>query len=500
MKPGSSSRLFAFGVVFVLLAALAPSLVGCQSFLGHLIGEDITLNEEGVRELDRFKAVYEEYSEDGWNEQNFDHFTNAYQIVRATYVLPMTDKALIDSAIDGVKELEGEIGSFKSDRVVEAALDKMVASLDPHSSYLNPQELADTNASTRGEFGGLGIQVTMQDGVIKVISPIEDTPADRAGMKAGDLIIGIDQKAVQGMTLRDAVHLMRGKPGTRIDLLVKRGDDDPFDVSIIRAVIKVKPVRYRREGNIGYIRVTSFSRKVEANVEEAMEKLLNDSKQGPITGLVLDLRSNPGGLLDQSLALSDAFLTEGEIVSIKGRKKERDRSFKAGGGDLASGLPIVVLIDGGSASASEIVASALQENGRAIVMGTQSFGKGSVQTITPLNLKGALRLTTSLYYAPSGVTIQARGVEPDIVITPKPKEIKEGEEPKKAKRHSEADYKNALPGSKEGIHHTRVTLKAEQCPAIGERKDHTLGCALEYLKAGSTKGFVAAVGAMAPIN
>lgn len=493
MRGRSSSRLFVFGAVIILLAALSPTLVGCQGFIGHLMGEDLVLNNEGEQELQRFRSVYNEYSSDGWNEQNFDHFTNAFQIVRGTYVRPMTDKALIDSAITGVKELEGEIGSFKSDQVVEAALDKMVASLDPHSSYLNPQEFADTNASTRGEFGGLGIQVTMHDKVIKVISPIEDTPAFRAGVLAGDLIIGIDQKPVQGMTLRDAVQKMRGKPGTKISLLIKREGEKPFVVRIIRAVIRIKPVRYHREGAIGYIRVTSFSRKVETGVEEAMDKMKNDPKGGPLTGVVLDLRSNPGGLLDQSLALSDAFLEKGEIVSIKGRNAQRNRSFKAGGGDLAQGLPMVVLIDGGSASASEIVASALQENGRATVMGVQSFGKGSVQTITPLAMKGALRLTTSLYYAPSGLTIQARGVDPDIRITPKPKD---GEDPAKVKRHSEADYDNALPGSEKAIKHTRLTIKDEQCPPVGEKEkqDRVLGCALEFLKAGSTKGFVVALG------
>jgi carboxyl-terminal processing protease len=267
---------------------------------------------------------------------------------------------------------------------------------------------------TRGEFGGLGIEVTMENGLVKVVSPIDDTPAHRAGLMPGDYITHIDGEQVLGLTLRDAVERMRGKVGSDIRVTIRRAKREPFDVTITRAVIKVRSVRSRIEGEIGYVRITSFSERTEKGLKAAMkkfEKELGDRWQG----VVLDLRNNPGGLLDQAVAVSDAFLDKGEIVSTRGRNGDGARRYNAQDGDLTGGRPVVVLINGGSASASEIVAGALQDHRRAIILGTRSFGKGSVQTIVPLGGRGAMRLTTARYYTPSGRSIQAKGIDPDIV-------------------------------------------------------------------------------------
>jgi carboxyl-terminal processing protease len=294
----------------------------------------------------------------------------------------------------------------------------MLSALDPHSSYMNPKTYKDMQIQTKGEFGGLGIEVTMENGVIKVVSPIDDTPASKAGLQPGDLIFALDGEPVQGMTLQDAVEKMRGKVGTPIKISVRRGTKDPFDVTLTRETIKVKAVRYHLEGgDIGYIRVTSFTEQSTSGVLDAVEKLKKEAGN-KLKGYILDLRNNPGGLLDQAIAMSDAFLDKGEIVSVKARKSEDVQRWNAKPGDVANGLPIVVLMNGGSASASEIVAGALQDHKRAIILGTRSFGKGSVQTIMQVTGGGAIRLTTALYFTPSGRSIQKEGIKPDIEVEP----------------------------------------------------------------------------------
>jgi len=307
------------------------------------------------------------------------------------------------------------VDQISDDRLIEAAINGMLTALDPHSGYLNPEKFNEMKVQTQGTFGGLGIEVTMEGGLVKVVSPIDDTPAHEAGLQPGDLITHLDGEQILGMALEDAVEKMRGAVGTQIRLTIRRGDQKPFDVTLTRAVIKIQSVRSRLEGNVGYLRISSFSEQTASGVKEHIEQLKKDSN-GELQGLVLDLRNDPGGLLSQAIAVSDAFLERGEIVSTRARNVEDAQRFNARPGDLLSGLPMVVLINAGSASASEIVAGALQDHGRAILLGTKSFGKGSVQTIIPLTGHGAMRLTTARYFTPSGRSIQAVGIEPDIVV------------------------------------------------------------------------------------
>lgn len=319
-------------------------------------------------------------------------FGEVFERVRDNYVEIVDDEALIEAALNG-----------------------MLQSLDPHSSYLAAKQFDEMQVKTRGSFGGLGIEVTMENGLVKVVSPIDETPAFRAGIQAGDFITHIDDEAVLGLTLSEAIDRMRGKPNTEIVIRVLRGEVEPFDVTIVREVIHIRSVRARAERKVGYIRISSFTEQTRAGLADAMEKLL--AEIGPdIEGIVLDLRNNPGGLLEQAVAVSDAFLERGGIVSTRGRHPNAQQQFTATGGDLANGLPIVVLVNGGTASASEIVAGALQDHERAILMGTQTFGKGSVQTIIPVGAEGAMRLTTALYYTPSGRSIQSTGIVPDIEV------------------------------------------------------------------------------------
>ena len=307
-------------------------------------------------------------------------------------------------------------GKVDDDEVMEAAINGMLTSLDPHSNYLNTKNFDDMKVQTRGEFGGLGIEVSMENGIVKVVSPIDDTPAARAGLKPGDLITALDGQPVQGMTLPQAVDKMRGPINSDIRLTIQRKGRDPFDVKLTRATIRIQSVRSHMVGDdIGYIRVTSFNEQTDVGLNNAM-KSIKQQAGDKLRGIVLDLRNNPGGLLDQAVAVSDAFIEKGEIVSTRGRRADDAQRFDAHPGDIAAGLPIAVLINGGSASASEIVAGALQDHHRAILLGTRSFGKGSVQTIIPLPGHGAMRLTTARYYTPSGRSIQAKGIEPDIVV------------------------------------------------------------------------------------
>ncbi len=303
------------------------------------------------------------------------------------------------------------------EQMVEAAIAGMLTALDPHSSYMNARNYKEMQVNTRGEFGGLGIQVTMENGIVKVISPIDDTPAYRAGVKSGDYVTHLDGEAIRGLTLSQAVEKMRGKVGSDIKLTIVRQGKEPFDVTITRAVIKITSVRHRLEGDVGYLRITSFSEQTYEGLEKAIGKI-KDELGDKLKGYVLDLRNNPGGLLDQAVAVSDAFLDKGEIVSTRSRDPDDTQRFNATKGDLVDGKPVVVLINGGSASASEIVAGALQDHRRAVVLGTRSFGKGSVQTIIPLQGRRAMRLTTARYYTPSGDSIQAKGIHPDIEVKP----------------------------------------------------------------------------------
>jgi carboxyl-terminal processing protease len=320
-------------------------------------------------------------------------FGEVFERVRAEYVDDVSDDSLVESAING-----------------------MLTSLDPHSNYLNPKNFNDMKVQTRGEFGGLGIEVSMENGLVKVVSPIDDTPAARAGLKPGDLITHLDGDPVQGMTLPEAVEKMRGPVSSEIKLTIRREGKDPFDVKLIRATVKIQSVRSHLEGdNIAYIRITTFNEQTDVGLNNAI-KNLKQQAGGKLLGVILDLRNDPGGLLDQAVAVADAFLEKGEIVSTRGRRSEDAQRYNARPGDIAAGLPIAVLINGGSASASEIVAGALQDHHRAILLGTRSFGKGSVQTIIPLPGHGAMRLTTARYYTPSGRSIQAKGIDPDIVV------------------------------------------------------------------------------------
>ena len=331
--------------------------------------------------------------------QQLDLFGDVFERIRAQYVEEADSKKLIEAAVNG-----------------------MLTSLDPHSSYMNAEDYAAMQVETKGEFGGLGIEVTQQDGYVKVVSPIDGTPADKAGITSGDLIIKVDGKSVNGLTMDQAVDLMRGPIGSEIIItVVREGVTEPFDVSIIRDTIKVAAVKGRLIGTTIVVRITSFTDQTFSGLQSELKKAA-DAAGGmdKVTGLVLDLRNNPGGLLMQAVDVSDAFLTKGEIVSTRGRNPQDNERFNATEGDLTNGKPVVVLINGGSASASEIVAGALQDHHRAIVVGTKSFGKGSVQTIIPVRGEGAMRLTTSRYYTPSGRSIQALGVMPDIVVNQPP--------------------------------------------------------------------------------
>lgn len=324
-----------------------------------------------------------------------DLFGEVFERVRAQYVEEVSDRDLLEAAING-----------------------MLTSLDPHSSYLDLDSFEDMQVQTRGAFGGLGIEVTMENGLVRVVTPIDGTPAYEAGLEPGDLVSHLDGEPVMGLTLSEAVDVMRGPVGSDITLTILRGDEDPFDVVVTRDTIEIQSVRARLEGDdIGYLRITTFNEQTESGLMDSIADLRAEAEDG-LAGYVLDLRNNPGGLLDQAIAVSDLFLNEGEIVSTRSRDSDNDQRFFARDGDETDGAPVVVLINGGSASASEIVAGALQDHGRAIVLGTQSFGKGSVQTIIPLPGNGAMRLTTSRYYTPAGRSIQALGIEPDIQVEP----------------------------------------------------------------------------------
>ena len=395
--------------------------------------------------------------------EQLDLFGDIFERIRANYVEDVDEAALIEAAING-----------------------MLTSLDPHSSYLPPNDFSDMQVQTRGEFGGLGIEVTQEDGFVRVITPMDDTPAMEAGVEAGDFITHVDGEALLGLTLEQAVDLMRGPVGSEITItVVREGRDQPFDITIVRDRIRLTAVRARLEGNTAIVRVSTFNDQTYPNLEEGLRGLIGEiGGLANLNGVVLDLRNNPGGLLSQAIRVSDAFLEQGEIVSTRGRRPEDGERYNATPGDLITGLPMVVLVNGGSASASEIVAGALQDHRRAVVVGTNSFGKGSVQSIMPLAGNGAMRLTTSLYYTPSGRSIQALGIAPDILVEQRPAVETTEDEEEAQSRRNEASLRGAIENSSLSKNELRQ-LEEEQ--AIAEatarlrNEDYQLAYAIDIL-------------------
>jgi carboxyl-terminal processing protease len=417
-----------------------------------------------AQEADQRASVYEQ----------LDLFGDIFERIRAQYVEEVDPEDLIEAAING-----------------------MLTSLDPHSSYLSADDAADMRVQTRGEFGGLGIEVTQEEGFVKVVSPMDGTPADDAGIQAGDFITHVDGQSVLGLTLDEAVEMMRGPVGSEIVItVVREGATEPFDVSIIRDTIKLTAVRSRHVGDTVVLRITTFNDQTFPNLEERLKAEVEAlGGMDNVNGFVIDLRNNPGGLLTQAIRVSDAFLDKGEIVSTRGRDPQDGERFNATPGDLAEGKPMVVLINEGSASASEIVAGALQDHRRAIVIGTKSFGKGSVQTVMPLRGDGAMRLTTARYYTPSGRSIQALGVSPDIVVQQPPRRPveEEAEEPASAatRSRSEGDLRGALDNDSltedERSQIEADRAKAEESARLRE-EDYQLAYAIDILKGLSALG------------
>ena len=350
----------------------------------------------------------------------------------------LTDYNYLKFLGDTIEKIKSDyVEDVQNKELVESAIEGMLSSLDPHSSFLDTDSLKTMKIQTKGEFGGLGIEVTMENGFVKVISPIDDTPAYKAGVKAGDYITHLNGKSVVGLNLNEAVNKMRGPVGSKLKITIGRSNVEPFDLTIKRDVIKISSVNSRLEKDVGYIRITSFTEQTSKSTKEAIKKL---KKGKNLKGYVLDLRNNPGGLLEQAVSISDIFLEKGEIVSTRGKDLQNSEMYKAKPGDMIDGLPLVVIINSGSASASEIVAGALQDHKRAILLGTKSFGKGSVQTIIPVKPYGALRMTTAKYFTPSGKSIQKTGIQPDIIV--EEKEFKKNKNTKKVSR--EEDLKGAL--------------------------------------------------------
>ena len=380
-------------------------------------------------------------------------FGDVFQRVQEQYVEEITDKELIESAISG-----------------------MLQSLDPHSSYLSPESYKDMQVKTKGTFGGLGIEITMEGGFVKVVSPIDDTPAANAGMQPGDLIIGINGESIKGLTINEAVSRLRGPVKSKITITVVREEKDPFDVEIIRDVIKIRSVKHEIINNIGYVRLTTFSDTTTSGMEKSINEIKKELRD-KFQGLILDLRNNPGGLLNQSISVTDAFLNQGEIVSTQGRKPDDTSRVFAKKGDIINGKPLIVLINSGSASASEIVAGALKDHARAIIVGTRSFGKGSVQSIIPLPGNGAMRLTTARYYTPSGVSIQAKGIEPDIKVEAGITDLKkEGLE-----RGREENLRGAL-DKKDSTTKTEDNKKSEITPSEKLLQDNQISRAVDLIR------------------
>ncbi|MBQ2261270.1 MAG: S41 family peptidase [Loktanella sp.] len=423
---------------------------------GAVLGLMVTSQVAGplLAQDQRSSSVYEQ----------LDLFGDIFERIRAGYVEEVDDRALIEAAING-----------------------MLTSLDPHSSYLSAEAAAAMRVQTSGEFGGLGIEVTQEEGWVKVVSPMDGTPADAAGIMSGDYITAVDGESVMGLTLDDAVNLMRGPVGSEIVVtVVREGEVEPFDVSIVRDTIRLTAVRTRTEGNAVVLRVSTFNEQTFPNLRDGMaEQIEAAGGLDNIDGIVLDMRNNPGGLLNQAIMVSDAFLDAGEITSTRGRDPADGERFNATPGDLAEGKPIVVLINGGSASASEIVAGALQDHRRAIVIGTNSFGKGSVQTVVPLRGDGAMRLTTSRYYTPSGRSIQALGISPDIIVEqPRRQAPAEEEDETPPLARSEADLRGALNSGLSEDETRQIEEDRARAEAAAQLRedDYQLAYAIDILK------------------
>ncbi len=410
--------------------------------------------------------VAQEANQDVNIYEQLDLFGDIFSRIREEYVEPVNEKQLVEAAING-----------------------MLTSLDPHSSYLSEDDAADMRVQTRGEFGGLGLEVTQEEGWVKVVSPIDDTPAAAAGMESGDFITAVDGESLLGLTLDEALEFLRGPVGSEVIItVVREGEIEPFDVSIIRDTIKLTAVRHRTEGNAVVLRVTTFNNQTFPNLQEGLaEQIEAAGGIDAIDGVVVDLRNNPGGLLNQAVFVSDAFLDAGEIVSTRGRDPQDGDRYNATPGDLAQGKPIVVLINGGSASASEIVAGALQDHRRAIVVGTKSFGKGSVQTVVPLQGNGAMRLTTARYYTPSGRSIQSLGISPDIIVEQPRREPEDpdAEEEAPSVFRSEADLRGALGNdslTEDEIRQIEEDRARAEAAAELREEDYQLAYAIDILK------------------
>lgn len=482
-----SRRMSGLGVLSVLSLLVVAHFTGCanHSLQSGILGvRNISFEQASARSpaLNNFAVAFDEIvSPPPPPEQRaiqLNRFAEVFEMTRKDYVDPIDGKRLVDLAIDGMRETrlpDAEPDARQANKLITAAMRGMLQGLDAHSDYLAADAYKEMQVRTRGEFGGIGIEVTLEDGRVKVVSPIDDTPGARAGLQAGDLVTHVDGVSIVGKTLSEAVDRMRGPVGTPVKLRIERAShDDPLELSVVRDVIRIKSVRYRAEGDVGYIRVTTFNERTEAALYRAiaaLEREIGDE----MAGIVLDLRNNPGGLLDQALAVSDAFLTSGTIVSTAGRSNRNRRTFSADKAEIARDLPVMVLINGGSASASEIVAGALQDHHRGELLGSRSFGKGSVQTIIPVRGGGALRLTTARYYTPSGRSIQLRGIEPDIIA------VVEEEQTTR-----EADLDNAL--GAEGVEalHGAYSLE-EACPSVAEAEDPVLACAFDRLRASATR-------------
>ena len=410
-------------------------------------------------------------------------FGTVLQRVQRSYAQEVELPSMISAALKAIELLKPESGEPAA--VFKTAINAALAALDPHSNYFDPREQREQRSVISGSFGGLGIQVEMADGLVRVVTPMEGTPAARAGLRSGDLIVRFDEQPVLGMTLADAVSRMRGQPGTPITLIIRRpGRDDEFTVSLVRETIRTQALRWSMEEDVLVLRLASFTGSLRAMIEKAIS---DATATHTPRAVILDLRGNRGGLLNQAVVVADIFLSQGEIVSLRGRTAGNRRSWQADEAERLAGLPMVVLINGGSASAAELVAAALQENGRATVMGQRSYGKGSVQTIISLGAeKGALRLTTALYYGPSGRTVQRTGVGPDIelVATPVAPEGRGG--------RREADRAHALPGADEPAP-PKARVEQSRCAPPNSGADQALACALAFLKAGAIETFLAAL-------
>jgi carboxyl-terminal processing protease len=380
----------------------------------------------------------------------------------------------------------GYVEDVNSSDLISAAIRGMLTSLDPHSGYMPPESFQDMQVDTRGAFGGLGIEVTQEDGFVKVVSPMDGTPASEAGIQSGDFITHVDGEAILGLTLSEAVDKMRGPVGSEVSLTIVRNlDEEPFDVVIIRDVIKLTAARVRVEDDVIIVRVTTFNEQTTPNIKKGIKEKIDElSGKDNVSGFIIDLRNNPGGLLSEAISVSDMFLNQGEIVSTRGRNNGQAKRYSASKGDLAENKPIIVLINGGSASASEIVAGALQDHKRAVILGTKSFGKGSVQSVIPLGENGAMRLTTARYYTPSGRSIQALGVVPDIIVEQLPRLNKEKEEDEPSTRITEADLRGALSNDRLSDEEKELLAKEKkiQLKKIQRRKtDNQLSFALDVI-------------------